>query len=475
MPKNRVLVAALLASLAWPPPGRAAGSPVPTDGWLEESRVRWEEVARKIWGFHELALEERRSSALLADVLEKEGFEVRRDVAGMPTAFVARAGKGSPVVAILAEYDALPELSQVGGVAQKRPAEAGAPGHGCGHNLLGTAAVAAAVAANRARTSERLGGSIVVFGTPAEEKIHGKVFMARDGVFRDADAVLAWHPGTANEVVDRVRLAISAMDVEFFGKTAHAAANPWLGRGALDAVELLDHALALMREHIRPTGRMHRVVKSGGAVPNIISDYAKVQWWVRDADGASVEDLVARVRKAAEGAALATETRAKVTLLAQTREPVPNDTLGGIVQRELERVGAPRWDEADLAQARAIQTELGAEPKGLAGTVVPYGPGHGNTASSDIGETSAIAPLVELEVATAPVGVPFHHWAVTSCAVHPIGFKGMGVASKVLAASLVDLLRDPAAVRAARDELARATGGKPYRSPLSPDARPTLY
>jgi aminobenzoyl-glutamate utilization protein B len=265
------------------------------------------------------------------------------------------------------------------------------------------------------------------------------------------------------------------MDIEFFGKTAHAAANPWLGRSSLDAAELLDHAMALMREHIRPTARMHRVIRAGGTVPNIIADYAKVQWWVRDSTGASVDELVARVRLAAEGAAKATETRAEVTLLAQTRDPVPNDTLGAVVQRELERVGAPRWDDADLAQARAIQKELGIEGKGLATDVVPFGPGRGSTASSDIGEVSAAVPLVELEVVTAPLGVPFHHWAVTSCAVHPIGFKGMAVAAKVLAASAVDLLRDPGTVKAVKEEFVKATGGQEYKSPLAKDAKPTVF
>jgi len=457
------------------PRGLASAAPTATDVYLDETRGRWEEVARKIWGFHELALEERQSSALLADLLEKEGFSVQRGVAGMPTAFVARAGKGEPVVALLAEYDALPELSQAGGASKKRPVEPGAPGHGCGHNLLGTAAVAAGVAANRVRVTERLGGTIVVFGTPAEEKILGKVFMARDDAFQGVDAVLAWHPSTQNLVVNRARLAISALDVEFFGRTAHAAVNPWLGRSALDAVELFDHALALMREHIRPTSRMHRVIKAGGSVPNIIADYAKVQWWVRDTSGSGVDDLVGRVKLAADGAAMATETKAKVTLLAQTRDPVPNDALAAVVQRELERVGSPRWDDPDQALARAIQQELGAEPKGLATSVVPFGPGHGATASSDIGETSAVAPLVELEVAVAPVGAPFHHWAVTSCALHPIGFKGMGVASKVLAASAIDLLRDPAAVRAVKEEFAKATGGQAYRSPLAPEAKPIVY
>jgi aminobenzoyl-glutamate utilization protein B len=265
------------------------------------------------------------------------------------------------------------------------------------------------------------------------------------------------------------------MDIEFFGKTAHAAANPWLGRSSLDAVELMDHAMALMREHVKPTARMHRVIKMGGTVPNIVADYAKVQWWVRDSSGAAVDELVARVKLAAEGVAKATETRAEVTLLAQTRDPVPNDALGAVVQKELERVGPPRWDDADVAQAKAIQKELGAEQKGLATEVVPLGPGHGSTASSDIGEVSAAVPLVELEVVTAPLGVPSHHWAVTSCSVHPIGFKGMAVAAKVMAASAVDLLRDPAAVKAVHDEFVKATNGQEYKSPLAKDAKPVVF
>jgi aminobenzoyl-glutamate utilization protein B len=446
-----------------------------TDDYLDSTRAKWEDAARKVWGFHEVALEEKQSAAFLEDILGKEGFTVQKGVAGMPTAFVARAGKGEPVIALLAEYDALPELSQAGGATKKQPLKAGEAGHGCEHNLLGTAAVAAGIAANRARNAEHLPGTILVLGTPAEEKLLGKVFMVRDGAFQGVDAVLSWHPGYQNEIVNRTRLAIAAMDIEFMGKTAHAAANPWLGRSSLDAVELLDHALSLMREHIRPTARMHRVIKDGGTVPNIIAEYARVQWWVRDASAANVEDLVARVRLAADGAAMATETKAKVTPLAQTRDPVPNDTLGKVVQHELERIGAPRFDEADVTQAKAIQTELGIEAKGLATEVIPFGPNHGNTASSDIGEVSAAVPLVELEVATAPNGIPFHHWAVTSCAIHPIGFKGMLVAAKVLAASAVDLLRDPATAKAAQAELTKATNGEAYRSPLAKDAKPSTF
>ncbi|MFI5121163.1 MAG: amidohydrolase, partial [Thermoanaerobaculia bacterium] len=226
------LLAAPAAATAAPPPLAAS------DAWLDSTSARWTEVSAKIWSFSETALQETKSAALLADVLEKEGFTVTRGVAGMPTAFVASAGSGAPAVGILAEYDALPGLSQVAGESKKTPLVAGAPGHGCGHNLLGTAAVAAAVAANRERIAAKLPGTIRVFGTPAEEQLLGKPFMLRDGVFAGTDVVLAWHPADANYVCTKPYLAITAVDVEFFGKTAHAAMNPWLGRSALDAVEL---------------------------------------------------------------------------------------------------------------------------------------------------------------------------------------------------------------------------------------------
>jgi aminobenzoyl-glutamate utilization protein B len=455
--------------------GAAAPATSPTDVLLQGSEARWEDVAGQIWDFAETALKETRSSALLESELEKEGFSVTRGVAGMPTAFVASAGSGSPVVGILAEYDALPGLSQVAGESRKDPRVAGAPGHGCGHNLLGTAAVAAAVAANHVRMERKLSGTIRVFGTPAEEQLTGKTFMARDGVFGGTDVILAWHPEPESYVYTKPRLAITAIDVEFYGKTAHAAVNPWLGRSSLDAVELFDHALALMREHVLPTARLHRVVKDGGLAANIIPDYARVQWYVRDATGASVDEMLGRIRKAAEGAALGTETRAKVTILASTREPIYNDVLSRVLQTELERVGAPAWDASDVEFAKALQTAAGVEPKGLAAAVLPYGPGHGSGASSDVGETSAVLPLAELAVAAGPAGAPWHHWGVTSCAAHPIGRKGMLTAAKVLSASLVDLLRDPAAVVAAKAEFLKATGGQPYLSPIPPEAKPTVY
>jgi aminobenzoyl-glutamate utilization protein B len=448
---------------------------VSTDAYLDQSRQRWEQVSRQIWEFAETGLQEKRSAAYFEDLLEKEGFKVQRGVGQLPTAFVATAGSGSPVVAVLAEYDALPELSQKAGESSKAPAVTGAPGHGCGHNLLGTAAVAAGVAANRVRIERKLPGTVQVFGTPAEEILIGKTFMIMAGAFKDTDAVLSWHPSTKNLVQVGTRLALTASDVEFFGKTAHAASSPWLGRSALDAMELFEHAMSLMREHVQPTARIHRVIRNGGAAANIIPDYSKVQVWLREANIAAVDDMLLRMRKAADGTAMATETRTKVTVLASVRDPICNEVLGKTMQKELERVGAPRWDERDAAFAKALQKELGVPEVGMSGEIIPYGPGHGSTASSDIGEVSAVAPLAELNVATTAAGVAFHHWGTTSCAAHPVGLKGMLVASKVLAASLVDLLQDPASVQAAKAEFAKATKGKPYASPLAADAKPMAF
>src|SRR5262249_35057999 len=250
--------------------GHAAGQANPTDAYLDDTRARWEQLSRQIWDFAETALQETRSAKLISDLLAKEGFKIERGIGGMPTAFVATAGSGSPVVAVLAEYDALPELSQKPGDAQKVPLAQGAPGHGCGHKLLGTAAVAGAVAANHARTQKKLPGTIQVFGTPAEEIFVGKTFMIMAGAFKNTDVALSWHPEDKNQICNGKRLALTATEVEFFGKTAHASSAPWLGRSALDAMEVFEHAMSLMREHIQPTARLHRVIKNGGAVANVI-------------------------------------------------------------------------------------------------------------------------------------------------------------------------------------------------------------
>jgi aminobenzoyl-glutamate utilization protein B len=443
-----------------------------TDAYLDQTRDRWEKVAKQIWDTPELGLKETRSSAALIDLLGKEGFQITRGVGGEPTAFVATAGSGEPVVALLAEYDALPGLSQTAGQPKKQAVTDGAAGHGCGHNLLGTASVAAAIAANRERIARKLPGTIQLFGTPAEEILFGKTFMIRGGAFKQTGVVYSWHPDDQTRVTNRTRLAVAAANVEFFGKSAHAAASPWLGRSALDAITLFDHAIALMREHIKPTARLHRVIREAGMAANIIPDHSLGEYWIRDSTVDSVNEMMERLKKAAEGAALATETRAKVTLTFSTREPVPNDTLNAVMQKELDRIGPPRFDDTDQRFAKAMQKELGFEERGMASEAQPFAQKNGGTASSDIGEVSAVVPLAELNIATRPLGTAAHHWAQTACAAHPVGYKGMAIAAKVLAASTVDTLADPAIVKTARDEFVVQTKGKPYVSPLPPDAKP---
>ena len=399
----------------------AAAEERATDAYLDQTRERWTTLAKKIWDTPETALNEKKSAQALVDALQKEGFKVAWGVGGEPTAFVATA---------------------------------------------------AAIAANRDRQSRKLPGTIQLFGTPAEEVLFGKTFMIRDGAFKATDVVLAWHPDDQNRVTNRTRLAAAATEVEFFGKSSHASASPWAGRSALDALMLFDHAMALMREHIKPTARIHRVVKEGGAAANIIPDHTMGEYWVRDATGESVQELLARLRKAADGAAMATETRAQVKLTFSVRDVVPNGALDAVLQKELERIGPPTYDAQDQAFARALQKELGLEQSGMTEKVQPYAVKNGGTASSDIGEVSAVVPLSELNIATRPLGTVAHHWAQTSCAAHPVGFKGMLVAAKVLAASGVDLLADPATVTSAKADFQKATAGKPYQTPLPPDAKP---
>jgi aminobenzoyl-glutamate utilization protein B len=453
-----------------------AAEPRQTDAFLDQTRPQWEALSRQLWDFSETAHQETRSSKALGQALEKEGFKVTWGSGGQPTAFIATAGSGAPVIGFIAEYDALPGLSQAAGVAKAQPRVNGAPGHGCGHNLLGTAGVAAAIAVNRERIARKLPGTLRLFGTPSEENTLGKAFMLRDGAFEQTDLVLSWHPDEQNRVLNRNRLACTGLNVEFFGRTAHAAVSPWLGRSALDALALFDHAVALMREHVHPTARIHRVVRDGGGAPNVIPDHASGEYWLRDADIESVNEMLARLRKAADGAALATETRAQVSLLFSTRNPVPNDTLALAMQKELERVGAPAFDASDVAFAKAMQAELGAEPVGLPTTVLPFTKPNGVSSSSDIAEVSAALPTGEVGIVVRPLGTPIHHWAQTSSAAHPLGWKGMLVAAKVIAATKRRPAQRPRDDQGREGGVRRADEGKAVclAAPAGPEAPEAL-
>jgi len=433
-----------------------------------------EEMAIKLWDYAELALVETRSADLLVRKLKDAGFDVRTNVADMPTAFVATYGSGSPVIGILAEYDALPGVGNQA-IAERKPrADGVTSGHGCGHNLFGAASVGGAIALKQLMEAEGLKGTLKLFGTPAEETVVGKVYMAKAGVFDGLDVVLEWHPGGTNEVRNQPGRAMNSFEVEFFGQSAHGAADPWNGRSALDAVEMMNYGVNMMREHVRPTARIHYVIPNGGDAPNVVPDYAKVWYFVRDINRAEVGKYYNRILKIAKGAALATETTHKVHLITGVYEYLLNRPLQEALQKNLELVGAPQFTEAEHEFARTLQRITGKEEKGFNDKIkpLPDKPGEVKGGSTDVADVSWIVPTAGFRITTAAEDVPWHSWATTSCSGTRAGRKGAVAAAKVIATTGVDILTNPELVKAAKEFFLKATEGKPYQSPVPADQKP---
>ncbi|UCH10989.1 MAG: amidohydrolase [Fidelibacterota bacterium] len=427
-----------------------------------------DQMSMILWDYSEIALLEERSAQYLADQLEQAGFTVTSGVAGMPTAFVATYGKGSPVIGILAEYDALPGVGNAP-VPRKEARDDGVTtGQGCGHNLFGAACVGAALALKTVMDHHDLKGTIKLFGTPAEETGVGKVYMARDGVFDDLDAVLEWHPSDSTKVRNQPGRALNNFMVEFFGQSAHAAGDPWSGRSALDAVEMMNYGANLMREHVQETARIHYVVPNGGNAPNVVPDYAKVWYFVRDKDRASVEHNYNWLQKIAEGAALATETTYKVTFITGLHEYLLNRPLQEALQANLEWVGSPEFSREDQQFARDLQAALRIEQQGFHTEVIPLpdNPGKVSGGSTDVAEVSWIAPTAGFNVTTAAAEIPWHSWAATACHGTAAGRKGAIVAAKVIAATGVDLLTNRKLPKNAQAFFKKASGGRSYQSPV---------
>lgn len=433
-------------------------------------------VAADLWTFSETALRETRSAALLADWLEKEGFTVERGVAGMPTAFVATWGSGKPVIGILAEYDALPGVGNAVAPRKEPRADGVTSGQGCGHNLFGAGSVGAGIALQRAMKAGGVGGTLKVYGTPAEETLVGKTYMARDGLFDGVDAVLEWHPDDRNAVNNFPNQANNNVTVEFFGKAAHSAADPWKGRSALDAVEVLTHAVNLMREHVKPTARLHYVIPSAGEVPNVVPAYAKVWLFVRDGERATVESHHEWLLAIAEAAAKATQTTHQVTLTTGVHEYLFNRPLQEAMQKNLEAVGAPPYAEEDQAFAREMQKGLGLPEVGLDTAVRPLAAGlePPEGGSTDVAEVSHITPTVGLALATAAKDLPWHSWATSASHGRPGAEKAAVAAAKVLALTGLDVLTRPALLAAARADFEKKRGGRPYRSPIPAGQKPPV-
>lgn len=441
---------------------------------IERHKAEIIDLSDQVWRFAETALLETRSATALADYAEKQGFTVERGVAGLPTAFVASYGEGRPIIGVLGEYDALPGLSQKAQPV-KEALEAGAPGHGCGHNLLGTAALGAALAVKDLMAAGKLKGTIRFYGTPAEEAVGGKVYMAREGLFNDLDVCLTWHPDEKTRVSVDGSQAIVEFIVEFYGRTAHAAADPWNGRSAVAGLEFFVTGLNRMREFVKPTVRMHYSIMKGGDVPNVVPAYAKLWCWLRDSKGAGVDQLLGRARRIAEGAAMMAEVESKLTVQGGDWETLVNLTGEKVMFANLTWLGPIPFTPEEQEFAKEIQRATGIEPKGLDGSVQPWAapkpdPEGGST---DVGDVSWIVPTLSMNATTAPVDAPWHAWPVVACGGMSIGHKGLVYAAKVLAATMVDLYEDAKALQAIQAEFREKTKGIVYK-PFIPDGPPPL-
>ena len=431
-------------------------------------------VSDKIWAAAEIAFQEKVSSQTLIDYARASGFNVEVGVAETPTAFVASYGSGKPVIGILGEFDALPGISQKT-VPEKTPYKKGAAGHGCGHNMYGTASLGAAVAIKNLIAEGKLKGTVKFFGTPAEEKFFGKLWMARAGLFDDLDACLDWHPADTTEADVQSSLALVDFKVEFFGQTAHASADPWNGRSASDALELYTHGINSFREHVKPTVRIHYHIQDGGQVVNVVPDYSRIWVRVRDTKREGMNEVYEHVKKMAEGAAIMADVDYKINLISGIHEILPNRAGGAAVQENLETLGPLSYTSEELDFAYKIQ-EATSKPKlGINGKITPLKPTaeHPMGGSTDVGDVSFLVPVVRLGVTVAPEGTPWHSWAVVACGGMSIGHKGMVYAAKALSMSMVDLYTDSKLLQKVKDEFKTRKGNYQY-SPMLPQGPPPI-
>jgi aminobenzoyl-glutamate utilization protein B len=431
-------------------------------------------ISDKIWSYAETALKESKSSRELADYAQAQGFTLRRGVAGMPTAFIAEYGSGKPVIGIMSEFDALPGISQKA-QPTKEALNVGEAGHGCGHNLFGAGSMGAAVAIKELIAQGKLKGTIRFYGTPAEESVGGKIYIVRDGLFNDLDVCLDWHPDPETTALTQSTQAMVDFIVEFKGKAAHAAADPWNGRSAVDGAEAFTHGINLMREHVRPTVRMHYAIKAGGDVPNVVPEYAKVWVWIRDSKRTVVDEVFNRAKDIAKGAGLIAGVESKVTVQTGDYELLVNRKGAEVLQKNIESLGPITYTPEEIAFAKKIQEAQGVEQNGLDGTIhslrqTKEDPDGGST---DVGDVSWNVPEITLITTTAPKNTAWHGWAVVACSGMSIGHKGMLFSAKALAMTMVDLFENEQLRRDIHDEFEQRKGKVIYKAYI-PDGPPPV-
>ncbi|HTL06822.1 MAG TPA: amidohydrolase [Chitinophagaceae bacterium] len=429
---------------------------------LQQQYDTYKDIALSVWQYAEVGYKETKSAALLQATLQKNGFTVQSGVAGLPTAFVATFGNGQPVIGLLAEFDALPGLSQ-DTVPERKPLANTNAGHACGHHLFGAASVAAAIELKQLMQRGAIKGTIKLFGCPAEEGGSGKVYMVREGLFSNVDAVVHWHPASTNSTAIGSSLADITVKFRFHGVAAHAAAAPDKGRSALDGVEAMDNMVNLMREHLPQDARIHYVISNGGKAPNVVPDFAEVWYTIRHPSRTELKRIFSWVVEAAKGAAMGTQTSVDYEILSGEYETLPNKALAMAVQKNLEAVGGVQYTAAEAAFATAIQQGFGYKvpPVTAAATIEPLLLENINTvfyASTDVGDISWTVPTIGMGAATWAPGTPPHSWQAVACGGTSIGFKGMMVAAKTMTLTALDLFTDKALLQNARKEFLAARG-----------------
>ena len=446
-------------------------------GWVEKNTERLIEHAKEIWAYAELALEEEESARAHVRFLEEHGFSVTTPIAGIGTAFLATWGKGKPIIGLNCEYDALPGLSQASGTPNHKPIVPGAPGHGCGHNLLGTGSLAAAVATKCTMEVHGLTGTLCVIGAPGEELCAGKAFMAREGALDGFDAIVDWHPSVGNSVIPATCNAYFSMKYHFRGRTSHGN-SPWEGRSALDAAMLAGHAVEMLREHIPPAAPPsantinYTISDAGPEYPNVVPDRATVWCIGRLQTSELMADVRERVHHCFEGAALAVGCELTKEFITATHEMIPNSVLAGVMHRNAVEIGPPSYTDDEEAFAKALQGSANSAETGMDRSIQPFAPG--SVFVTDSSEYSWLAPTSHAALACAPPGIGWHNWQVAACSNASLGFKGMCYASKVLFATAVDLLIDNEVITKAKAEWASRLSGRNMSGLLPDNARAPL-
>ena len=441
---------------------------------VEKHEANLIKISDDIWALAETAFEEKKSSKLLADYAEKQGFNVERGVAGMPTAFVATYGSGNPVISVLGEFDALPGISQKA-EPTKNPINVGAAGHGCGHNLFGSASLGAAIAIKEQIENGTLKGTVKFMGTPSEEKYFGKIWMVNAGIWDDVDVNISWHPSAKIEAGVQSSLALVDFKVEFFGQAAHASADPWNGRSASDALELYTTGINYYREHVKPTVRMHYHIQDGGQVVNVVPDYSRLWMRVRDTKRSGMMPVYERVMEMAEGAAIMANVDYKISLISGIYEVLVNREGGKIMQSNLELLGPIKYSDEEITFGKKIQEVTGKEQVGMDSEIKPLletreHPGGGST---DVGDVSWNVANINLSVTTAPKDTPWHSWAVVACGGMSIGHKGLVYASKAMAMTMADLFENPKLLEKVKSEYVARKGDEVYKA-IIPEGPPPI-